>query len=136
MKLSSKIANGVDMALIDDLQKETEAIIAEMTADGLDMADEYPVEHHFASYDFKMLEKMAVDLFELKYDVTDADVLKDDRNKEVYCFDAICDMVITKESITEAQKKFLPLLSKYHVMYDGWGVSLEDEEEFESEDDE
>ncbi|MGN1356512.1 MAG: ribonuclease E inhibitor RraB [Succinivibrionaceae bacterium] len=121
------------MALIDDLQKETERTIKEMTADGLDMTESYAVEHHFASYDFKMLEKMAVDLFGLGYDVTDADVLRDERNKEVYCFDAICDMVITPESMLEAQQKFLPLLAKYHVMYDGWGVSFDDGEE-ESED--
>lgn len=117
------------MALIDELQEETENIIAEMIADGIDMSEEYPVEHHFASYDFKMLERMAVELYELKYDVTDADVLHDERNKEIYCFDAICDMVISKDAILAAQQKFLPFLSKYHVMYDGWGVSFEDDDE-------
>lgn len=106
---------------------DNKSIIDEMINDGIDLDLDLYVEHHFASYDFKSLEKLAVDLYELGYDVTDADEFIDERNKTVFCFDAIIETKITEENLLKQQSSFMPLVKKYHAFYDGWGVDFENE---------
>ncbi len=118
------------------IKRENRAIIDEMSADGIDLTQEYTVEHHFSGHDFKLLEKLAVAVYELGFEVTDAEEFRDERNRTVFCFDAYRDMIISAEELEKAQDRFLPLLTKFHAFYDGWGVPMEDEDEFFEDDEE
>lgn len=112
------------------IKQENRAVIDEMNADGIDLTQKYTVEHHFSGHDFKLLEKLAVAVYELGFEVTDAEEFRDERNRTVFCFDAYRDMIISAEELEKTQDKFLPLLTKFHAFYDGWGVPMEDEEDF------
>ncbi len=113
------------------IKQENESIISEMQADGLDLTEMFEVEHHFSGHDFKLLEKLAVALYEQGFEVTDAEEFRDERNRTIFCFDAYREMVISASAIEADQEKFLPLMQKFHCFYDGWGVPLEDETEEE-----
>ncbi len=117
----------------DAIKQENLAIIEEMRADGVDLNQKYTVEHHFSSHDFKLLEKLAVAVYEQGFEVTDAEEFRDERNRVVFSFDAYRDMIISEAELERDQQIFKPLLSKFHAVYDGWGVPMEDDEEYPDE---
>lgn len=110
---------------IADMNRE---ILDELNADGVDLSEEYTIEHHFSSRNFNDLEKFAVDLYKEGFDVLDADEIEENRTK-IFCFDALIDSVISEENLMEQQTKIFTLLNKYHVTYDGWGVDVEFDDE-------
>ncbi len=121
---------------ISKLMKEASEVLSEMRTDGFDLnEDDYLIEHHFACRDFAKLEKLAVDLDGLGYDVGEADELQDMRNRVIFCFDALKETALS-ESIIKAQlEEIIPLASKYGVEYDGWGIPMDDYEDDYEEDD-
>ena len=58
---------------MENWQEFTEDTIAALMEDGSDPDAEYTIEHHFYHEDFARLEKLAVEVFKLGYEVTDAE---------------------------------------------------------------
>ena len=70
-----------------DWHQESQAIIDQLISDGSDPDALYDLEHHFASDDFKLLERAAVALFNAGFQVTDAEEVILDDGKKMYSFD-------------------------------------------------
>ncbi|MFM2480379.1 ribonuclease E inhibitor RraB [Celerinatantimonas sp. YJH-8] len=125
--------------MTEQWQDETDAIIQELLDDGSDPDAIYTIEHHFASRDFKALEKAAVDCFKAGYEVTDAEEIELDDGAKVMSFDVIVEMELSAEQIKEDIAELVALAANDHVFYDGWGTYFEgdegDDEEPESESD-
>lgn len=109
-----------------ELQQETREIIADLLNDGSDPDALYIIEHHIAHHDFDKLEKIAVDLFKLGYEISDAEEFEDEKGKAIFCFDAISEVKLEAEIIDAQQKELLPILEKNGALYDGWGTYFED----------
>ena len=57
----------------ENWQEFTEDTVNALLEDGSDPDAEYTVEHHFYHADFAQLEKLAVEVFKLGFEVTDAE---------------------------------------------------------------
>jgi regulator of RNase E activity RraB len=82
----------------------------------------YTMEHHFASSDFDVLEKAAVDAFKAGFEVTDAEELMLDDGGLVFCFDAIAERKLDESKLQEDTDVLLKIADKHDVHYDGWGT--------------
>ena len=111
---------------LQEWQEETAEIIAELVEDGSNPDAEYPIEHHFAAIDFDSLEKLAVDLFKVGFEVTDAEELELEDGSLIFCFDASKDGSLEADRIVAEIESLLPLCEKYGVDYDGWGTFFEE----------
>ena len=121
----------------DNWQEFTEDTIAALLEDGSDPDALYTIEHHFYDKDFAKLEKLAVELFKLGYEVTDAEEVEFEDGGNAWVFDAIREQSLDTDSIVADAIKLEELAKKHKVEYDGWGTYFEgDEDEFELEDDE
>lgn len=107
-------------------REETDAIITELLSDGSNPDAEYTIEHHFACKDFNRLEKLAVDVFKLGFEVTDAEEMELDDGALIFCCDASKDGRLDAARIMGEIEQLLPLCSKYKVDYDGWGTYFEE----------
>lgn len=115
----------------------TEETIAALLEDGSDPDAMYTIEHHFYDQDFNKLEKLAVELFKLGYEVTDAEEVEFEDGGSAWVFDAIREQSLETASITADAIKLEALAKKHQVEYDGWGTYFEgDEDEEWDEDDE
>lgn len=114
------------MTTINEWREETDAIISELLADGSNPGSEYTIEHHFACQNFDSLEKLAVDLFKVGFEVTDAEELELEDGSLIFCFDASKDGSLEAERIVAEIESLLPLCEKYGVDYDGWGTFFEE----------
>jgi regulator of RNase E activity RraB len=122
---------------MENWQEFTEDTIAALLEDGSDPDAQYPIEHHFYDKDFAKLEKLAVELFKLGYEVTDAEEVEFEDGGNAWVFDAIREQSLVTETIVADAIKLEQLAHKHNVEYDGWGTYFEgDEDEFELEDDE
>ena len=122
---------------MENWQEFTEDTIAALLEDGSDPDAQYTIEHHFYDKDFAKLEKLAVELFKLGYEVTDAEEVEFEDGGNAWVFDAIREQSLDTDSIVADAIKLEELAKKHHVEYDGWGTYFEgDEDEFELEDDE
>ncbi|GAB2908680.1 ribonuclease E inhibitor RraB [Rheinheimera gaetbuli] len=122
---------------MENWQEFTEDTIAALLEDGSDPDAQYTIEHHFYDKDFAKLEKLAVELFKLGYEVTDAEEVEFEDGGNAWVFDAIREQSLVTETIVADAIKLEQLAHKHNVEYDGWGTYFEgDEDEFELEDDE
>lgn len=122
---------------MENWQEFTEETIAALLEDGSDPDAMYTIEHHFYDQDFNKLEKLAVELFKLGYEVTDAEEVEFEDGGSAWVFDAIREQSLEAASITADAIKLEALAKKHQVEYDGWGTYFEgDEDEEWDEDDE
>lgn len=122
---------------MENWQEFTEDTIAALLEDGSDPDAQYTIEHHFYDKDFAKLEKLAVELFKLGYEVTDAEEVEFEEGGNAWVFDAIREQSLVTETIVADAIKLEQLAHKHNVEYDGWGTYFEgDEDEYELEDDE
>ena len=97
--------------------------------DGSQADADYAIEHHFASTDFDVLEKAAVDAFKAGFEVSDAEELVLDDGEEVFCFDAVVERKLDINLLNEDIDKLLKIADKHDVTYDGWGTYFEPRED-------
>jgi regulator of RNase E activity RraB len=97
--------------------------------DGSQADADYAIEHHFASTDFDVLEKAAVDAFKAGFEVSDAEELVLDDGEEVFCFDAVVERKLDINVLNEDIDKLLKIADKHDVTYDGWGTYFEPRED-------
>jgi regulator of RNase E activity RraB len=122
---------------MENWQEFTEDTISALLEDGSDPDAQYTVEHHFYDKDFNKLEKLAVELFKLGYEVTDAEEVEFEDGGNAWVFDAIREQSLEIAPIVADAIKLEALAKKHGVEYDGWGTYFEgDEDDFELDDDE
>jgi regulator of RNase E activity RraB len=99
-------------------QETIEALIE----DGSDASQAHTIEYHFASADFDVLEKAAVDAFKAGFEVGDAEELELEDGEEVFCFDAVVERMLDANLINQDTDKLFAIAIKHNVDYDGWGT--------------
>lgn len=120
---------------MENWQEFTEETINALLEDGSDPDAEYTIEHHFYDQDFTKLEKLAVALFKLGYEVTDAEEVEFEDGDSAWVFDAIREQSLVTETIVADAIKLEALANKYGVEYDGWGTYFEgDDDDFIDDD--
>uniref|UniRef100_A0A486XQ30 Regulator of ribonuclease activity B n=1 Tax=Rheinheimera sp. BAL341 TaxID=1708203 RepID=A0A486XQ30_9GAMM len=121
---------------MENWQEFTEDTITALLEDGSDPDALYTIEHHFYDKDFAKLEKLAVELFKLGYEVTDAEEVEFEDGSNAWVFDAIREQSLDTDSIVADAIKLEELAKKHHVEYDGWGTYFEGDEDVDFDDDE
>ena len=111
---------------LKEFEQEGLQVIENLLEDGSDPDVEYMIEHHMASTDFDVLEKVAIACFKKGYEVTDAEELELDDGSLVYCFDVIVEMELSPEAILEDTEKLLKTADSFDISYDGWGTYFEE----------
>ena len=115
----------------------TDDTIDALMEDGSDPDAEYTIEHHFYHQDFAQLEKLAVEVFKLGFEVTDAEEVEFEDGGSAWVFDAIREQSLDGDTITADAIKLEALAKKFGVEYDGWGTYFEgDDEDDDFEEDE
>lgn len=112
--------------LLEEQREETRLIIEELLEDGSDPDALYTIEHHLSADDFETLEKVAVEIFKLGYEVTDPEELEVEEGDTVICCDALSECALNAELIDAQVEQLLAVAEKYGVEYDGWGTYFED----------
>lgn len=120
---------------MENWQVFTEETIAALLEDGSDPDALYTIEHHFYDKDFARLEKLAVELFRLGYEVTDAEEVEFEEGGSAWVFDAIREQSLDTDSIVADAIKLEELAKKHQIEYDGWGTYFESDEEDDFDDD-
>jgi regulator of RNase E activity RraB len=113
------------MSAVTELQQWYEfnqETIEALFEDGSDSSQAHTIEYHFASSDFEVLEKAAVDAFKAGFEVGDAEELELDDGGEVFCFDAVVERMLDEKLINQDTEKLLAIANKHKVHYDGWGT--------------
>lgn len=108
------------------LHQETREIITNLLDDGSDPNALYIIEHHISHTDFDKLEKIALDAFKLGYEVSDAEEMEDEQGNGLFCFDIISEIELNPVLIDAQQAELIPIVTKHHGTYDGWGTYFED----------
>ncbi|WP_426346994.1 ribonuclease E inhibitor RraB [Cronobacter universalis] len=122
--------------LLEEQREETRLIIEELLEDGSDPDALYTIEHHFSADDFDTLEKLAVEVFKLGYEVTDPEELElEEGGETVICCDALSECALNAELIDAQVEQLMNMAEKFNVEYDGWGTYFEDPDGEEDEDD-
>lgn len=114
---------------MENWQEFTNDTIAALLEDGSDPDALYTIEHHFYDKDFAKLEKLAVELFKLGYEVTDAEEVEFEDGDSAWVFDAIREQPLDAASIIADAIKLEALAHKNKVEYDGWGTYFEGDED-------
>ncbi|WP_299084149.1 ribonuclease E inhibitor RraB [uncultured Paraglaciecola sp.] len=99
-------------------QETIEALIA----DDSDATKAHTIEYHFASPDFDVLEKAAVDAFKAGFEVGDAEEFETEEGEEIFCFDAVVERMLDVQLINQDTDKLFAIAVKHQVEYDGWGT--------------
>jgi len=121
---------------MENWEEFTNDTIAALLEDGSDPDAEYTIEHHFYDEDFAKLEKLAVEVFKLGFEVTDAEEVEFEDGGNAWVFDAIREQSLDGAAITADAIKLEALARKFGIEYDGWGTYFEgDEGEFEDDED-
>ena len=94
--------------------------------DGSQKDATYTIEHHLASNDFDKLEKAAVDCFKAGFEVTDAEELMLDDGGTIFCFDAVVERELERETLDSDSDALLKIADKHDVQYDGWGTYFQE----------
>jgi regulator of RNase E activity RraB len=119
---------------MENWQEFTNDTIAALLEDGSDPDAEYTIEHHFYDEDFAKLEKLAVEVFKLGFEVTDAEEVEFEDGGNAWVFDAIREQSLDGAAITADAIKLEALARKFGIEYDGWGTYFEgDDDEFEDD---
>lgn len=120
---------------MENWQEFTNDTISALLEDGSDPDAEYTIEHHFYDEDFNKLEKLAVEVFKLGFEVTDAEEVEFEDGGSAWVFDAIREQSLDADSITADAIKLEALARKFGIEYDGWGTYFEgDDGEFDGDD--
>ena len=114
------------MSHLDELKTETREIITDLLNDGSDPNALYIIEHHISHRNFDKLEKIAMDVFKVGYEVSEAEEFEEENGNVLFCCDIISEVELKPEIIDAQQKELLPLVEKYQGSYDGWGTYFED----------
>jgi hypothetical protein len=120
-------------AATNEWQEFTEDTINALLEDGSDPDAEYTIEHHFYHQDFATLEKLAVEVFKLGFEVTDAEEVEFEDGGNAWVFDAIREQSLDAASITADAIKLAAVAAKFGIEYDGWGTYFEDGEDFDDD---
>lgn len=121
---------------MENWQEFTNDTIAALLEDGSDPDAEYTIEHHFYDEDFAKLEKLAVEVFKLGFEVTDAEEVEFEDGGNAWVFDAIREQSLDGAAITADAIKLEALARKFGIEYDGWGTYFEGEDgEFDDDED-
>ena len=102
-----------------DFNNETVNALLE---DGSHPEKPHTIEFHVAGKTFPELEKAAVDLFKIGFEVTDAEELVLDDGSVIFSFDAIQEVTLNIEKINEYTGTILTVCAKHALFYDGWGT--------------
>lgn len=121
---------------MENWQEFTEDTIGALLEDGSDPDALYTIEHHFYDKDFAKLEKLAVELFKLGYEVTDAEEVEFEDGGNAWVFDAIREQSLDADSIVTDAIRLEELAHKHKVEYDGWGTYFEGDDDVEYDDEE
>lgn len=113
----------------------TDDTIDALMEDGSDPDAEYTIEHHFYHQDFAQLEKLAVEVFKLGFEVTDAEEVEFEDGGSAWVFDAIREQSLDSDSITADAIKLEALAKKFGIEYDGWGTYFEGDDEDDLDED-
>ncbi|OAT27039.1 ribonuclease E inhibitor [Proteus myxofaciens ATCC 19692] len=130
-----------DSKELAEQREETRLIIEELLEDGSDPDALYAIEHHISCENFETLEKAAVEVFKLGYEVTEPEEIEVESGEILVCFDAVSESGLNAELIDAQVEQLMNLAEKMGVYYDGWGTYFEDpnaeyEEDGEDEGDE
>ncbi len=117
--------------LLEEQREETRLIIEELLDDGSDPDALYTIEHHFSADDFETLEKLAVEVFKMGYEVTDPEELEVEEGDMVICCDALSECALNAELIDTQVEQLMDVAEKFGVEYDGWGTYFEGDDEDE-----
>lgn len=119
-------------------QENTKAVINDLLEDGSDPDALYLIEHHISSPEFDRLEKMAIEAFQLGYEMNDPEEFAEDISGELFfSFDIVSELPLDNQLIDDQIKQIVELCQKFDVNYDGWGTYFEDDNlEDEDEDEE
>lgn len=101
---------------------ETAKIIEELLRDGSDPDALYLIEHHISSKNFAELENVAIEAFQLGYEVAEPEELLNDDEKSIFSFDIVIETPLDADLINEQISKIYDFIKKYNVDYDGWGT--------------
>ncbi|MEA1062484.1 ribonuclease E inhibitor RraB [Apirhabdus apintestini] len=115
--------------LLEEQREETRLIIEELLEDGSDPDALYTIEHHLSADDFESLEKVAVEVFKLGYEVTEPEELEVEEGDVVICCDALSECALNAELIDAQVEQLMTLAEKFGVEYDGWGTYFEGDDE-------
>ena len=107
---------------LDEWMTFTEETVEALIADGSDVSQPHVIEYYFASDDFDVLEKMAVDAFKANFEVTDAEELEDEDGHGFFAFDVIVERRLDVDIIKQDVEQLDALAKKHNVMFDGWGT--------------
>ncbi|GLS82480.1 ribonuclease E inhibitor RraB [Paraferrimonas haliotis] len=108
--------------LLAEQRQENAEIIELLLEDGSDPDALYTIEHHFSSNQFSVLEKAAVELFKLGFEVTDAEELALDDGAQLFCFDVIIEQKLELTKLNQDCEKLIALADKLSINYDSWGT--------------
>jgi hypothetical protein len=111
--------NAAELAEWHEFNQET---IEALIEDGSDVSQAHTIEYHFASEDFDVLEKAAVDAFKAGFEVGDAEELELEDGGEMFGFDAVVERMLEVEQINQDTDKLFAIATKHKVEYDGWGT--------------
>lgn len=114
--------NSQSMAELAEWHEFNQETVEALTEDGSDTSKAHTIEYHFASADFELLEKAAVDAFKAGFEVGDAEEMELEDGKEVFCFDAVVDRMLDPQLINQDTDKLFAIAEKHKVDYDGWGT--------------
>ncbi|MCE2595912.1 ribonuclease E inhibitor RraB [Motilimonas cestriensis] len=115
--------------LLKEFELESLETINNLLEDGSDPDAEYMIEHHVASTDFDVLEKVAIACFKKGYEVTDPEEVETEDGETIFSFDVIVEMELSPEAIMEDVSAILAICESFDVTYDGWGTYFEGDEE-------
>lgn len=120
---------------MENWQEFTEETIAALLEDGSDPDALYTIEHHFYHADFKKLEQLAVEVFKLGFEVTDAEEIELDDGSLAWVFDAIREQSLDADAITADAIRLEKVAAEHGIEYDGWGTYFEDEDGYQVDED-
>lgn len=125
-----------DSKELAEQREETRLIIEELLEDGSDPDALYAIEHHISCENFETLEKAAVEVFKLGYEVTEPEEIEVESGEILVCFDAVSESGLNAELIDAQVEQLMNLAEKMGVYYDGWGTYFEDPNAEDDEDEE
>jgi len=116
----------MSQSLLEQERQHTRETIQMLLADGSNPDAHYTIEHHFSGSKFDTLEKAAVDLFKLGFEVTDAEELLLDDGGTILCFDAVAESALDEAKIMDQIEQLLTVVTKHKIQYDGWGTFFQE----------
>lgn len=102
-----------DSKELAEQREETRLIIEELLEDGSDPDALYAIEHHISCENFETLEKAAVEVFKLGYEVTEPEEIEIESGEILVCFDAVSESGLNAELIDAQVEQLMNLAEKW-----------------------